>query len=200
MRSQGVLGVSYEYVMSTRSPALFLLVPSSRDVVLLRWPEQRDEVERLDQLGVARLLLLEPDAAPPDIESCLQDWIRLPATDADVRARLLALEHRATTHASIPTVSEFGELSHRGKSLFLSPLDQRIVEVLVDRFGDVVGDRDLRERVWPAGATQQALRVHISRLRHRIFPLGLTITSVRSSGYAMRTAVVENDPLPEGRL
>lgn len=184
--------MTYGYAMAARSSAVFVAFPYSRDVVILRWPEQVDEVERLDRAGVARLFLLEAEVPPPEIESCLQDWIRLPATDADVRARLRALEHRASTHQSIPAVSEFGELSHRGRSLFLSPLDQRVAEVLVAHFGDVVAESDVRNHVWPEGATQQALRVHVSRLRHRIAPLGLTITSVRCSGYVLREIVKED--------
>ena len=177
--------------MTSRSPALLWSLPFSRDVVVLRWPEQRDEVSRLDQLGVARLLLLDDESEPPALDSCLQDWVRLPASDADVRARLRALEHRMQTHHTPPTVSEHGEFRHRGKALFLSLLDQRIAEALVSQFGQIVRDDQLLHYVWPEGATQQALRVHISRLRRRVAPLGLTITSVRSCGYAMREDVQE---------
>jgi DNA-binding response OmpR family regulator len=83
-------------------------------------------------------------------------------------------------------VSEFGELSHRGRSLFLSQLDQRVAELLVEQFGAVIPESELRNQVWPEGATQQALRVHVSRLRRRIAPLGLTIISIRCKGYVMR--------------
>jgi DNA-binding response OmpR family regulator len=157
----------------------------SRDVVVLRWPEQILDVERLERLGVPRLLLVEPGVEAPDGDSCLQDWLRLPADDADVRVRLHALACRAASHALLPTIDTYGQLSYRGRALFLSPLDQRIASELIERFEAVVIVDDLK-KAWPEVASTQALRVHISRLRHRIASLGLTITSIRNVGYVMR--------------
>jgi len=162
-----------------------LWASQTRDVVVLRWPEQADDVDRLEQLGVPRLLLVEPGVPPPEGDSCLQDWLRLPAEDADVGARLRALAHRSARHPVLPAVDPFGQLSYRGRTLFLSPLDQRVAQVLIEHFGTVVDDDELRRHVWPEGATTQALRVHISRLRRRIGPLGLTVTCMRNVGYLM---------------
>jgi two-component system, OmpR family, response regulator len=157
-----------------------------RDVVVLRWPEQARDVERLERLGAPRLLLVEPGVPPPESDSCLQDWLRLPAEDADVRVRLRALAHRSASHPVLPTVDTFGQLSYRGRALFLSPLDQRMAEVLIEHFGTVINDEEVRQRVWPDGATTQSLRVLVSRVRRRIAPLGLTISRVRGAGYVMR--------------
>ena len=157
----------------------------TRDVVVLRWPEQGAERERLEQLAVPRLLIVEAGVEPPTSESCLEDWLRLPADDCDVRARLLALSKRAAHHPMVPIVDDFGQLTHRGASVFLSPVDQRVAQVLVESFGSAVRDADLARRAWPMGSSDQALRVHISRLRRRISQLGLTITSVRNVGYVM---------------
>ena len=157
----------------------------SRDVVVLRWPEQGAERDRLEQLSVPRLLIVEVGVEPPDSESCLEDWLRLPAEDCDVRARLRSLSRRAAQHPMVPALDDFGQLSHRGAGVFLSPVDQRVAEVLVESFGTAVRDSDLAARAWPAGSSEQTLRVHISRLRRRIAALGLTITSVRNVGYVM---------------
>jgi len=157
----------------------------ARDVVVLRWPEQGAERERLEHLGVPRLLIVETGVEPPTCESCLEDWLRLPAEDVDVRARLLALSRRSARHPMVPTLDDFGQLSHRGASVFLSPVDQRVAEVLVESFGTAVRDGELARRAWPAGSSGQTLRVHISRLRRRVAQLGLTITSVRNVGYVM---------------
>lgn len=173
-----------------------LWASQSRDVVVLRWPEQADDVERLERLGVPRLLLVEPGVAPPEEDSCLQDWLRLPAEDADVGARLRALAHRSTSHPVLPSVDAFGQLSYRGRTLFLSPLEQRVAQVLIEHFGTVVDDDDLRKQVWPDGATTQALRVHISRLRHRIGSLGLTVTCIRNVGYLMHPDTGGDAPSP----
>jgi len=157
----------------------------SRDVVVLRWPEQAQDVDRLDRLGVPRLLLVEPGVAPPEHESCLQDWVRLPADDADVRVRLRALSHRPARHPVVPSIDTVGQLSHRGQTLFLSPLDQRLAELFIDHFGDLVADDAIREKAWPEGTTTQAVRVQVSRLRRRIAEVGPTITCMRNLGYVM---------------
>jgi hypothetical protein len=175
----------YERDVTSNSTMLLLWSSQSRDVVVLRWPEQAHDLQRLEELGVPRLLLVEPGVAPPEGESCLQDWLRLPAEDADVGARLRALAHRAANHPVLPVVEPFGQLSYRGRTLFLSPLDQRVAHLLIDHFGEVVDDDEIRNHVWSEGASTQALRVHISRLRRRIGPLGLTITCIRNVGYLM---------------
>jgi two-component system, OmpR family, response regulator len=171
--------------VTSDATTLLLWASQHRDVVVLRWPEQILDVERLEQLGVPRLLLVEPGVEAPDGDSCLQDWLRLPADDADVRVRLHALARRADSHAVLPTIDPYGQLSYRGRALFLSPLDQRIVSELIEHFDAVVMVDDLKN-AWPEGTSTQALRVHISRLRHRVASLGLTITSIRNVGYVMR--------------
>jgi hypothetical protein len=158
----------------------------SRDVVILTWPGQAGELASLEQLGVPRLLLIETDAAPPQGNGCLQDWIRMPATDADVLARLHALEDRLNNHPRLPTIDQYGELTHRQRSIYLSPIEQRLSQTLIERMGEVIADDELCTTVWPDGANTQSLRVAISRLRPRIAPLGLTIQCVRDVGYVMK--------------
>ena len=101
--------------------------------MILRWPEQADRIDDLERLGIPRLLLVEPDAAPPPSTSCIEDWLRLPVDDASLRARLVALAAHARRHPMVPTLDEHGQLSHRGETVFLSVTDQRIAEVLVEQ-------------------------------------------------------------------
>jgi hypothetical protein len=155
------------------------------DVVILRWPEYADEARRLDRIGVAHLLLVEPDATAPEIDSCVGDWIRLPTNEDDVRARLVALRHRSQRHPTIPTIDSYGQLSYLGRSLFLSPIEQRLMELFARHFGTIVTKSDLLA-VWPGGGSPSALRVHIGRLRKQLGPIGLTIESRRTTGYVMR--------------
>jgi len=167
------------------------------DVVVLRWPEQAADVRRLDALGVPRLLLVEPGAAPPETASCLQDWIRLPADDGDVRARIAVLSLRPACHPSRPEVDDVGQLSYRGWSIFLSPLDERLCRVLIEHFGCLVDEDTLEHLGWPGGATVQAVRVQVSRLRRRIAPLGLGITRARNSGYVMHPETIYDADVAE---
>jgi len=55
-------------------------------------------MQRLRTLGRPRLLIVAPSAPAPATVDCEEDWIRLRAEDADIRARLTAspLGRRAT--------------------------------------------------------------------------------------------------------
>jgi len=158
------------------------------DVRILRWPKQADEADRLARLEVPRLLIVESGVPPPTETSCVVDWLRLPADDADLSARLAALSERAARHPSQPFVNEYGQLSHRGTKAFLSSIDERVTKILTENFGHPVPANDLIRCGWPQDGTNETLRVHISRLRHRIAPLGLTITNIAGHGYVMREA------------
>jgi hypothetical protein len=161
----------------------------TKDVVILHWPAQSDRIEGLERLGVPRLLLVEPNSPPPPSTSCIEDWMRLPVDDASLRARLVALAAHAQRHPIVPTLDEHGQLSHRGEAVFLSVTDQRIAEVLVENFGQVVSEESLLDRTRSDGRNDQTLRVNVSRLRRRIAPLGLVITCVRGHGYVLQQEV-----------
>ena len=171
--------------MVSHTNGAFASAPGQDDVVLVRWPEQRADAERLARLHRPHLLLVEPDAGPPTLDGCLVDWIRLPAEDADVRARLTALVARAQLHPPMPTLDGLGELSFRGRRVFLSPIDERLAESLVASFDRGVPDAELFEKIWEGHGDASKVRVHISRLRKRIRPIGLEIASIRGFGYRL---------------
>ena len=79
---------------------------AKHDIVVVRWPSEQADRERLADQGRPRLLLVAPDAEPPDGRDCLEDWIRLPAEDRDVAARLHSLEVRAARHQPVPEADE----------------------------------------------------------------------------------------------
>ena len=164
------------------------------DVVLVRWPEEDARLRQLRASGAPRLLLLNGESAPPDLGDCLEDWIRLPADDRDVRARVATLSSRAETERLAPQVDGDGLLRHRGRWVALSPVESALAVTLVDRFGAVVGRDTLARRAWPNGVpTRNALDVHILRLRRRVASLGLEIRTVRSRGYLMQAAQPKAD-------
>lgn len=169
--------------MTSTATARLVWLTHSHDVAVLRWPEEAAEAERLDRQGVPCLLLVENGEAPPTSGSCLVDWLVLPASDAEVEARLLNLARRAEHHPRPPTIDAFGQLTYRGRSRFLSPVEQRLAQTLVESFGAIVGEQELRKQVWSDSASEQRLRVHVSRLRRRLLPIGLTIKCVRNTGY-----------------
>ena len=165
-----------------------VLEPEAKlDIVVLRWPSEQRSRERLSIEGRPRLLLVAPESDPPDGKDCLEDWVRLPADDRDVAARLRALELRATHHQSHPATDERGRLTFNGDWIALSPIEERLVAALADRFGEVVSREELLAAGWPdENPSDAALRVHLTRLRKEIGPLGLEIATVRGFGHVMQ--------------
>src|SRR6476646_3741333 len=133
--------------MDAIGAARFSWLIESRDVAVLYWPDEADEAERLEREGMPHLLLVDPQATPPTSGSCLQEWLTLPVRDVELQTRLVNLAKRAESHPRRPTVDEFGQFSHRGKSVFLSRIDQLLADTLVAHFGTIVTEDDLIERV-----------------------------------------------------
>ena len=159
------------------------------DVVLVRWPEEDTRLQQLREVGSPRLLLLNVESAPPESIDCLEDWIRLPADDRDLRARVARLASRAENQQPGPQIDGDRLLQYRGRWFALSPVEGALAATLVDRFGAVVGRETLARRAWPDGTpTRNALDVHMLRLRRRIAPLDVEVRTVRSRGYLMQAA------------
>ena len=160
------------------------------EVVLVRWPAEAERRDRLRDAGTPRLLLIE-DGPPPPPGDCLEDWIRVPADDADVRARLDAVMARLGRHVvpDVPVLDVDGLLHFGGSWVSLPPVEARLTAALVDRFGAVVGREALARSGWPDGAPgRNALDVHVLRLRRRLATVGLSIKTVRSRGYLLEAA------------
>ncbi len=171
---------------------------------MLRWPDEDGRRETLSLAGGPRLLLVPDGEEPPPVVDCLEDWIRIPAPENEVRARVDALAVRSQAHmanghhgadggngnghaaATSPELDDFGVLRVGPAWVALPPLEARLTEALLDRLGTVTS-RDLLVRAgWPSGAPgRNALDVHVLRLRRRLTPVGLAIRTVRSRGYLM---------------
>jgi DNA-binding response OmpR family regulator len=159
------------------------------DVEVRRWPAERLAIDDLRSRGLPRLLLIEGDEAPPEPRDCLEDWLRLPASDADLEARRLGVALRADRHAVRPLLDDGGILRFRNRLVGLSPVERELATALVDKYGSVVGRGMLSERAWPDGVpTRNALDVHMLRLRRRVSQVGLEIRTVRSRGYLLQSA------------
>lgn len=160
------------------------------EVALLRWPDEQARRQRLSLAGGPRLLLVEDGAPPPPVIDCLEDWIRVPAPDEELKARVDALTtRRAAHHHDAPGIDDDGVMRYRGKWVSLPPLESRMLEVLLSRFGAVVSREALARAAWPDGATgRNALDVHVLRLRRRLEPIELSIRTVRCRGYLLETS------------
>lgn len=161
------------------------------DVVLVRWP---DETARRDVLvadGVPRLLLLSDGSAPPAPSDCLEDWVRLPCDELELRTRVEHLRRRVVAHLDdVPELDEHGVLRYAGRWVSLPPVEARLTAAMVERFGAVVSREALSRAGWPSGVNgRNALDVHVLRLRRRLAAIGLAIRTVRARGYLLEPTV-----------
>jgi DNA-binding response OmpR family regulator len=169
------------------------------DVTMLRWPEEEGRRASISQAGAPRLLLVPDGEDPPPVADCLEDWIRVPAAEEEVRARVDALGVRTQAHRpdghdghgapAGPVLDDFGVLRLNGTWVALPPLEARLAQALLDRLGAVTSRELLVRAGWPSGTPgRNALDVHVLRLRRRLQPVGLAIRTVRSRGYLMEAA------------
>lgn len=177
----------------SRTPANPVDPPRAQtaELAVLNWPDDASEVARLGELGIPRLLLVPADCDPPPVTGRLLDWVRVPADEREVASRAIALVRRAATERERePMVDEHNRLLFGGAWVGLSPIEARLALALCERYTEVVGDEQLLERAWPAetdtGTRGAALRVHLTRLRQRIAPLGLEIRALRSQGMILQ--------------
>jgi two-component system OmpR family response regulator len=115
--------------------------------------------------------------------------VRVPADEAEIAARVATLDARLHEHRRrLPEIDVDGVLRIEGAWVGLPPVEARLMESLLSRFGAVVSRDQLARTGWPEGAPgRNALDVHVLRLRRRIAPLGLVIKTVRSRGYLLES-------------
>ncbi len=163
-------------------------------VETLNWPEQRSRRATLREAKRPRLLLVDPVSQPPVCADPLEDWTYLSSDSKEVEARTQALKLLAEGTSDDepapppPELSADGVLSVGSMWVALPPLESRLVSAFLERPGVVVSRDRLTAIGWPNGtADRNSLDVHIMRLRRRLDPLGLTVRTVRSRGYALQT-------------
>jgi hypothetical protein len=157
---------------------------------VLRWPGDRERLVAARRDGVPRLVLVDPAASPPAGSDVLEDWVRLPATDEDIRWRVENLELRAVGRADQrPILDPEGLLRYEGRITVLTPIEHRLLDVLVDRYRMVVARSELFRAGWPGEEPNaNALDVHLVRMRRRLTEVGLRLRTVRQRGYLLDAA------------
>ena len=164
----------------------------------MRWPTERRRLERLRREGRPRLLLVESGIAPPDPADCLEDWIRVPADDIDLKVRAEGVLARNRRHRVVVPSLDGGVLRVGEARVALSPLECRLAEVLVARMGSVVSRDSLARAGWPEGTNaRNTLDVHVVRLRRRLGSVGLSMLTVRSRGYLLKLSDTSQESVHE---
>lgn len=169
---------------------------AGHNVALVSWPMEAAVRAKLVRDGTPRLLLLAQGALPPGPADCLEDWVRLPASEDELAARVRALGIRGLHHRrNIPTVDETGVLRIGDRTAYLPPVEARLVAALVERFGSVVGRSTLFRAGWPEGPpSPNTLEVHVLRLRRRLADVGLGVRTIRQRGYLLHELSADQFP------
>ena len=109
--------------------------------------------------------------------------MRLPVDERDLQVRVETLAKRTAVE---PTLDDDGVLRLGDNWAAVPPIEARLVELLLSRFGKVVGRGELLRQGWPdEEPSRNVLDVHVLRLRRRLEPLGLSIRTVRKRGYIL---------------
>jgi hypothetical protein len=156
-------------------------------VTVVRWPSEADRRAELAVAGVPRLVVVPRGTLPPAPLDALEDWMWESADDVERRARadtLLVRWHAA--HAGRPRVDDQGRIHVGGRSAVLAPRVAAVARLLVSRFDEVVTRDELVRVAWPDRSVGDgAVPLVLHRLRQRVAPLGLAVTSVRGRGVAL---------------
>jgi len=168
-------------------------------VELVQWPGEEARLSVMREDGRPRLVMVPVGVAPPLTSDVLEDWVRLPATDDDIRYRMRVLDDRTrdARERRNPEIDESGLLRMSDRWVSLPPVEHRLTLALLDRYRAVVSRDALARAGWPEGIPgRNVLDVHIVRLRRRLTPIGLAIRTVRSRGYLLEEG--EQEPVPTG--
>lgn len=154
-------------------------------IEFVAWPADEDRRAALARSAIPRVLLVSPDVEPP-VVGVDEDWIRLPATEADAVARARQLLRLGThVQSDIPFVDAERVLHRAGSTVLLTSTEAAIMAKLLDNVGDVVDYGDLAESVWHRAPNRDAMDAAVYRLRRRLDGLHVHIGAVRGRGYVL---------------
>lgn len=147
------------------------------------------------------LYLVRPEANPPPCHDELEDWIRLPIDVDELRLRAGRLMARAQLLGAVPIDLDADGILRVGAHLvILSPLEARLVRLLLARRGELVTREQAVEAMWPDGppADPRALDNRVKNLRARISDVPIRLSTVRARGLLLEWIVPSDGlgPLP----
>lgn len=158
----------------------------SIDVRLVRWPEEATFRDELAELGVPRILILDPRAAPPTPWEEIEDWVRTPVAQAELELRATTVARRADSRER-PWLDADGLLWFRDRWAVVPRGQGPVIQALAASFGRVVRDDEIR-LVFDQSANSthaEAVKTSMRRVSDLLGPLGLVLKRVRASGYLL---------------
>ena len=127
------------------------------------------------------------------LDTGADDYLVKPFAFPELEARVRALTRRGT---GMPTRIEFGRIAYNqanrrayidGQVVDLSAREVGLLEILVLRAGRLVSKEQLVEHLcgWGEEVSFNAIEVYVHRLRKKLEPGGVRITTVRGLGYCL---------------
>jgi hypothetical protein len=161
------------------------------EIELLRWPGDVARRAAAAERGTPRLLLVADGALPPRLDPG-EDWVRVPADERDLLARMQRLAVEFDRRSRPPYLEADVVLRYGGRTVVVSKAEAAVLRPLIVRFGELVAWDVLRTELWPdAERTARAMSSRVFRVRSRIEPIGLIIYTIRGRG-----VVLDHDDRP----
>ncbi|HEV7865018.1 MAG TPA: hypothetical protein VGR20_20140 [Acidimicrobiia bacterium] len=162
---------------------------ANNGAAVLVWPRDKHHLERLESLGIPRLLLLRAGQLPPPSPRVLEDFILLPASDAEIHRRLVRLCRSAATRrldAGAPIVDADGRLLLGHHHLALPGCITKLARALAEHFETPLPEAALLATLPPELRSAAHLAGHVAKLSYLIEALGLEAIPAGHDRYLMR--------------
>jgi hypothetical protein len=156
------------------------------DVPLVRWPDGAGAREYHLRAGTPCLLVVGVTERAPTQWSELEDWVRETASRAEFVTRATTVSRRAD-RATRPCLDHGRVVRFRDRTVVVPETQTRLVTLLVERFGETVGDAEIRALYDERGVSthDEAVKTALRRLKDTLAPLGLHLARVRAAGYLL---------------
>jgi len=179
---------------SCRLLILDRMLPGKRGMDILRWIRKQDSLSTLPVLMVTALGSTEEKVY--GLKEGADDYLPKPFEPAELVARVQALLRRSVAVSASSAVTDAGgirldedamEVTVKGATLDLRPLEFKLLQALMKKSGKVRSREYLLDHVWGVNSfvEMRTVDVTVKRLRKALDAYGLadSIKTIRGAGY-----------------